>query len=123
MLNLSIKCTRFERNYSSCAARSSENLCSQVLDLQKVLQPIPNIENKVASISPTSDTNQNDMQFFVMHINQINKKNFNNELSLEQKLTCSTAMSFTYNIISKYGFYYTTQMPTFLIIYAVCGYL
>ncbi len=28
MLNLSIQCTRFERNYSSCTGRSSENLCS-----------------------------------------------------------------------------------------------
>jgi hypothetical protein len=28
MLNLSIYCTRFERNYSSCTGRSSENLWS-----------------------------------------------------------------------------------------------
>jgi hypothetical protein len=29
MLNLSISCTRFERNYSSCIGRSSENLLSK----------------------------------------------------------------------------------------------
>jgi len=28
MLNLSVECTRFERNYSSCTGRISENLCS-----------------------------------------------------------------------------------------------
>jgi len=28
MLNLSISSSRFERNYSSCTGRSSENLCS-----------------------------------------------------------------------------------------------
>jgi hypothetical protein len=28
MLKLSISCTRFERNYSSCSGRSSENICS-----------------------------------------------------------------------------------------------
>ncbi len=28
MLNLSIECTRFEWNYSSCTCRSNENLCS-----------------------------------------------------------------------------------------------
>jgi hypothetical protein len=28
MLNLSIECTRFEKNYSSCTCRSNENLCS-----------------------------------------------------------------------------------------------
>jgi hypothetical protein len=27
-LNLSIKCTRFQINYSSCTGRSSENICS-----------------------------------------------------------------------------------------------
>jgi hypothetical protein len=29
MLNLSVECTRFERNYSSCTGRISENLCSR----------------------------------------------------------------------------------------------
>jgi hypothetical protein len=58
-----------------------------------------------------------------MDINQINKISFKNEFSLEQKLTCPTTMSFMYNIISKYGFYYTTLMPTFVIVYVVCGYL
>jgi hypothetical protein len=28
MLKLSIKCTRFERNYSRCTGRSSENICN-----------------------------------------------------------------------------------------------
>ncbi len=28
MLILSIQCTRFETNYSSCTVRSSENICS-----------------------------------------------------------------------------------------------
>jgi len=28
MLNLNIKCTRFESNYSSCTGRSSENISS-----------------------------------------------------------------------------------------------
>jgi hypothetical protein len=28
MLNLSIECTRFQTNYSSCTVRSSENICS-----------------------------------------------------------------------------------------------
>jgi hypothetical protein len=28
MLNISISCSRFERNYSSCTGRSSENICS-----------------------------------------------------------------------------------------------
>jgi hypothetical protein len=35
MLNLSIKCTRFERNYSSCAGRSNENLYSSSGDAQE----------------------------------------------------------------------------------------
>jgi hypothetical protein len=29
MLNLSIQCSSFERNHSSCTGRSSENLCSR----------------------------------------------------------------------------------------------
>jgi hypothetical protein len=27
LLNLSMKCTKFESNYSSCTSRSSENIC------------------------------------------------------------------------------------------------
>jgi hypothetical protein len=35
MLNLSISCTRFERNYSSCTGRSSENLWAAAEVLRK----------------------------------------------------------------------------------------
>jgi hypothetical protein len=35
MLKLSISCTRFETNYSSCTRRSSENICSSSVGAQE----------------------------------------------------------------------------------------
>ncbi len=35
MLKLSIQCTRFESNYSSCTGRSSENICSSIEGAQR----------------------------------------------------------------------------------------
>jgi hypothetical protein len=52
MLKLSIECTRFVSNYSSCTGRSSENICSgsrgaQLKDRKKVSLP-PKLVEKLS---------------------------------------------------------------------------
>jgi hypothetical protein len=45
MLKLSIECTRFERNYSSCTGRNSENICSSSAGALDKRKPWWNSEN------------------------------------------------------------------------------
>ncbi len=58
LLKLSILCTRFERNYSSCTGRSSENLCSssgaaQVKERRDETQKTINFDGFLSFITTT----------------------------------------------------------------------